>query len=63
MRRKSGQTLTLIAKGFLVDGLAQRPYNTHIDSKEHVMQAMVNLTIVMMPVIVMLVAMIIKGEF
>jgi len=34
MRPKSGTTLTQIAKGFLVDGLSKRPYNTHMNTRE-----------------------------
>jgi hypothetical protein len=29
---KNGQTLTLTAKGSLVDGCAERQYNTHINN-------------------------------
>ncbi len=31
-KRKNGTTLTLTAKGSLVDGLAKRTYNTYINN-------------------------------
>jgi hypothetical protein len=38
-------------------------YNTYIATKEQEMQALINLAIVLLPIIVMGLALILKGEF